>query len=231
MSLSTVTHQSATLPLAAPGYFALHSTGSHQRARLQQFIAERYQQAYSARITHFLPLLMSFEKASTALAALGLNSADNGPLFLETYLDTPIQQAIAERAQMPVERKRIIEIGNLVSLKPGSSRMLFLVMCSAVYQAGFHWMAFTATEQVSGLLKHLDYHPLLLNDANPERLGSAVAQWGSYYATQPKVLAGNIKTAMEIVAAKPALLTALIPYQQQIDQLAMQLRQQLRTLN
>ena len=50
------------------------------------------------------------------LAVLGYRAAEDGPLFLEDYLDGPIEVAAAERLAVDVNRSDIVEIGCLAAL-------------------------------------------------------------------------------------------------------------------
>lgn len=188
--------------------FELHSLRDHRRSSLETYIADCYYRVYHARIAEFLPLLMCLQANETSQAALGLRPGYCGPMYLENYLDSPVEQVLAEQARQPVLRDSIVEIGNLVSTMPGSSQLLFVVMTASLEAAGYRWMTFTATQQVNKLIKRLHYHPFFLGDASPSRLGANARQWGSYYEMQPRVLAGNLRDA--VLALRTHAETALL---------------------
>ena len=51
-------------------------------------------------------------------------------------------------------------------------------------------------------VRRLHLSPLSLGDADPLRMGEEVADWGSYYATHPKLMAGNLRTGHERLTSK-----------------------------
>jgi tetratricopeptide (TPR) repeat protein len=68
-----------------------------QRAALEGFIAARFQRAYGARLTHFLPHLLGLrDGAGEWQAAVGYADAAAGPLFLEQYLDAPVEELLEQ---------------------------------------------------------------------------------------------------------------------------------------
>ena len=81
------------------------------RAEIEQFIGEAFRQAYGAKLRRFKPCLMSLRDQDNKLvAACGCISAALEPLFLETYLDQPIEAALSERIGFPIDRNDIVEV-------------------------------------------------------------------------------------------------------------------------
>jgi hypothetical protein len=100
-------------PPLAVHRFALTAAGESGRAAVEAYIAQKFAETYGARIQSFLPQLLSLHNNGALGAALGLRRAGSGALFLEQYLDRPVQQLLAEAAGQPVARADIVEIGNL----------------------------------------------------------------------------------------------------------------------
>jgi hypothetical protein len=173
---------------------ALNTPASAQSAVLHDFIRHRYADTYQAQVSHFLPLLLASSTAQGFQGVLGLQPGMTGRFFVEQYLDSPIEQHISNATRQPVDRRRIIETGNLASLKGGSQR-LFIVLTELLFQAGFDWVCFTATPQVAALLSRLGFAPEVLGRADPARLPDQGLSWGSYYQHQPNVLAGDVRKA------------------------------------
>ncbi len=97
----------------------LHHTGSPERAQVEDYIAAVFARHYGARIRHFKPHLLAMHgEDGRILAALGLRSAASGPLFLETYLDLPVEQRLSAVCGQGVRRGDIVEVGNLASRHP-----------------------------------------------------------------------------------------------------------------
>lgn len=203
--------------------FSLHGPHSAQRAMLETFVQQKYHAAYAAEVSVFLPLLLQMSNNAQPQAALGLKPGACGGFFLEQYLNRPIEQEMAEHMGQPVSRSAIVEIGNLVSERAGSSPVLFVVMAAALEQAGYRWLAFTGTPQVKKLIQRLDSDPLVLNDADPQRLSEGCGQWGRYYDTHPQVMALDLRKAMAQVRLRPAIAALLDSRTAMIEQLAQQL--------
>ncbi len=167
--------------------------GDPARASLEAFIAHSFFDAYGATLTHFCHTLLGCRDANGQwIAALGYSLARNGPLFLEQYLDVPLELAIGARAGHPVSRAEIVEVGNLAAAQPGAARALIVSMTRLLHGQGLHWVAFTATASLLNSFTRLRLKPGVLADADPRRLPDA-APWGTYYNSQPQVMFGDIR--------------------------------------
>lgn len=224
MSLALSFLASASPPARGPSReFRLHAPHSAERAPLEQFIESTYQRVYGAQLTEFMPLLLEMRNGDACQAALGMRPATMAtPLFLETYLDQPIEQVIAGRVGRPVARGDVVEIGNLAAATRGASPLLFLITAAALEAARYRWLAFTATAQVEKLVTRLQYTPLLLSDVDPTRLGERVHSWGSYYATQPRVMCCPLPEALDASRTNPAIAATLAAHAPMIAALAQQ---------
>lgn len=203
----------------------LHSPSDSGRAAAEQLIRRVYRAAYAADIAEFLPLLLELQGRDSAVAVLGMRPARVGqPLFLEHYLDRPIEQEIAAHAGRPVARSDVVEIGNLAAAMPGVSAPLFLVMAAALAASDHRWLAFTATPQVERLVVRLNYAPLVLHTVDATRLGADAGCWGSYYATGPRVMGCDLAAALARGAELPRVQALLAAYAPAIEHIARQLR-------
>ncbi|WP_323847422.1 thermostable hemolysin [Microbulbifer magnicolonia] len=190
--------------------FAMSAAGDAGRSEVEAYIAARFADAYGARVRNFLPLLLSQRQGCSIHAALGMRRADSGPLFLEQYLDQPVEQLLATAGGRPVARTDIVEIGNLVSTSRGSSRLLFLMLAELFAAAGITWAIFTATPEVRSLLQKLTGNQLVLCMADGERLGADLADWGSYYETRPAVTAINVAEERAALLERPLIRPLLL---------------------
>jgi Thermostable hemolysin len=215
----TATHTPASLPAlavaaaqpcAVPGSAAiqLECHDSDGRKPLESCIAARYANRYGARIGSFLPCLLSLTVAGEPRAVAGLRLARQSGLFLEHYLDGPVEQAISRVFHTPVDRGQVVEIGNLASAAPGAATMLFGILAAVLQQAGVRWVACTATPQVRALLDKLRFPSQTIGAADPGVLGDRAGDWGSYYDCRPVVIAGDAEVAATAAAGNRAL-TAL----------------------
>lgn len=170
---------------------------SPRRVEAESFIRNVFARHYAARVTSFAPDLMLLEQAGRIAAAAGWRSAASGRLFLETYLDDPVQVRIGRLAGHPVARERIAEVGNLASITPGGGVRMILALAEHLDRLGYAWVVFTATQELIGIFTKLGLPPLVLGVADPSRLGEGASDWGRYYDSRPVVVAGRIRLALE----------------------------------
>jgi hypothetical protein len=171
--------------------------GSPRRDVAESFIADVFLRHYGAEVTAFAPNLMLLEQHERIIAAAGWRPAGNGTLFLERYLDAPVEQALELLAGQPVGRERIVEVGNLAAEMSGGSIQVILTLAGHLDKLGYDWVVFTATSELAGIFARLGLPPLALAPADPARLGAEAAAWGSYYDSAPVVVAGRIRLALE----------------------------------
>lgn len=182
----------------SPALEAVHaSPTSCDRARIEAFIRQRFFDKYQAQIPSIAPNLLWLHRGGQTVAATGWRSADHEALFLESYLSQPIEQALARLSGRPVQRQRIVEVGHLVAAKPGGSVHVICTLARHLDPLGYEWVVFTATRELLGIFARLGLPLMALAAADPARLGDAAQAWGCYYDTQPVVVAGRIRQALE----------------------------------
>lgn len=170
---------------------------SLRRSEVEAFIRNVFARHYGAKVASFAPNLMLLEQQGQIVAATGWRSAKSNTLFLEHYLDTPIEDAMAQLANQCVKRERIVEVGNLAAEKAGGSLHVILSLASHLDRLGYEWVVFTATQELIGIFARLGLPLLALAKADPTRLGDQAQEWGSYYDTEPIIVAGRIRLAIE----------------------------------
>lgn len=183
------------------------------RGQAERFIADKYRQAYAAELHNFLPIILRISQADATVGALGLQPGHYRPLFLEQYLDAPIEHHVAAISRQPVDRSSLVEVGNLVVARNGYGPLLLVTMAMSLAAAGYQWMVFTVTEQVERLLKRLGFNPHHLAFADPDRLTADEGSWGTYYANNPRVMVGNLARAETIIGGNPQLGSLALQYQ------------------
>jgi hypothetical protein len=126
------------------------------------------------------------------LGALGFRCAADEPLFLEQYLDAPVEEAVSGVYGMPAAREGIIEIGSLASEGDGASIFLITALMAYLQQQGFRHVTFTATSYLYKYFRVIGVDPCVIAAADQSRLSDGGASWGSYYDAQPRVIAGDV---------------------------------------
>lgn len=164
-----------------------------ERGAIETFIRQRFEESYGARLTHFMPRLFSIcEPGGAIIAGFGLREASE-PLFLEHYLDQPIEARMVEVLAQPIQRAQIVEVGQFAGLQSGAARTMIRALTAHLFAEGFRWVSFTGTTALRNAFRRLHLQPVELARANITRLSAQERwQWGSYYDNDPRVLCGNI---------------------------------------
>ncbi|MFZ5491073.1 MAG: thermostable hemolysin [Pseudomonadota bacterium] len=194
----------AELPPAAAFDVRLHGCDADRDA-VEAYIARRYARCHGAHIDVFMPQLLVAGQGHRHAAAVGLRPAGPQPLFLEQYLDGPVEAALAAGLRQPVERAQAVEIGNLAVSNRLAGQLLITLLIEALRGAGFRWLVFTATRPVRALVQGLGFPLETLAAADPARLGVARAAWGRYYEAEPRVMAGDLAAGVAHIRAEPSL--------------------------
>jgi N-acetylglutamate synthase-like GNAT family acetyltransferase len=138
------------------------------------------------------------------LAACGLRGAGDNALFLERYLDRPIEDGIGATGMRDVDRADIVEVGNLAVRTPYTARHLIATLTEYLLAGEAEWSVFTAVPALRNAFARLGVPFLRLGvariEALPERDRSA---WGRYYDKVPEVLAVRVRDAAYALLTRP----------------------------
>jgi hypothetical protein len=162
-----------------------------ERQELEQFIRNVFHRAYGANIKQFMPQLMSLRDGTgNLLAVCGLRNAGDDDLFLESYLDAPVEAAISDRIRNEVAREDIVEIGNLAVAEPGVVRQLLASVSAYLHRTNTQWAVFTAIPVLRNSMLKLNMPLEMLASADISKIEVAERpNWGSYYDKNPQVMA------------------------------------------
>jgi hypothetical protein len=204
--------------------FACYASGSPGRVALESYVGQQFLRAYDARVTEFLPDLLSMECQGSFSAAAGIRPARDAELFVERYLDDPVQDVLSELIGSRLSRYGIVEIGNLAATHRGATLLFFVIQAAILSAARYDWAIFAATRQVRKIVDKLQFVTFDLGTADPARLGPEAASWGSYYDTDPRVVVADVAATMQNLrrSALPAAVMAF--FAKSIDDVALSLR-------
>ena len=172
---------------------SLYRVDDPRRNELEQFVGDVFASKHGARVCSFMPALLAMRNdAGLVCSVAGFRCAADQPLFLERYLDEPVERAIASSSKQEIARSQIVEVGNLAGVNCRSAMRLVLDLPRILLERGHRWMVFTATDTLRELLAN--YHaPLLdLAPATAARARSTGDEWGRYYDSHPRVMAGYL---------------------------------------
>lgn len=128
---------------------------------------------------------------SSDRGSLGFRRAAHEPLFVEHYLDAPIELKVSDALGRQVNRDVIVEIGNFAA--GNAMAMIDLWGHAANDLGGANEVAVaTLTAPLRRMLERVGVPLVELGRARAECLGAAAATWGSYYEQDPRVFAGVI---------------------------------------
>jgi hypothetical protein len=148
-----------------------------------------------------MPVLMRLHDGSgNLLGALGLRSARDEALFLERYLDRPVEQALAAGFNTPVDRSAVTEVGNLAVAAPGGGRWLITALTAYLFAARGTWVVFTIGPVLYNAFRRMGLELVDLGPAEPDELSaSEQACWGRYYEQKPRVMAGRVEHGYRVL--------------------------------
>ncbi|GAA4332206.1 thermostable hemolysin [Variovorax defluvii] len=183
----------------------LHPPHDPRRREVEAFVRHIYASRYGAHVQDFAPVLVSLRDPDGHIAAAaGYRPAAQMPLFLERYLDAPVESLLASHGHAQPPRECIVEIGHLAASRAGEGRRLFFQLGPHLAAQRFRWVVGTATEELRHLLLRIGIAPLVLGQADPAALGEEAGHWGSYYDHRPLVLAGQLRQALRHLARSAA---------------------------
>jgi len=158
---------------------------------VQALIKPKYREVLGARLSPSFETFMHVGSRAANGAALGYQRAGSEPLFLERYLDCPIEAAVTAALGREVERSAIVEIGNFAAVDAMAMVALWGAAANDLGERSEVAVA-TLTAPLRGMFARIGVplHPLAA--ARPERMGSGAQDWGRYYELDPQVCAGVI---------------------------------------
>lgn len=208
-------------PCSKKANLHLYLPTSEGRQSVENLIAAGYHKKYGARISDFMPILLSLQTQDRIAAIVGMRSAAGSALFLEAYLDHPLLQTLTRCGLPDVSRTEVVEIGNLVSIRSGSSFLLFLVLTKMLFISDYKIAVFTATSEVANLLTKLQLPISPICKAEHSRLipnltDKPQADWGSYYTAKPWVFAIDGRLAIKSLTSQSMLAKWVATYDTEI---------------
>jgi len=187
---------------STPGEAGVIGLDHPQRKKVETFIARQFLEVHGAHLSVFMPQLLAlFDDQGAVRAAVGIRDAGVERLFLEYYLDTSVEQAIADKAEPAgtvAVREQIVEIGNLASIDRCASRALFNLLARRLSSEDFQWAVFTGCSSLHRMFAILGLETVGLGRALQSRLPLDQQTWGGYYEDNPQVVAGRVGPGLRV---------------------------------
>ena len=171
------------------------------RQEAEHFVQERFRRTHGASIHTFMPsLLVVADEAARILGVAGCRRASDERLYLERYIDRPIEELLATATGARIQRHQIVEIGNFACRDPRVARKFMSMLSPYLLGQEYSWITFTATISIRRILRHLGARCVDLGPANGACARGGADEWGRYYANDPRVMAGYLPLARRIPA-------------------------------
>lgn len=177
---------------------ALHSDHA-DFSSVTDFVHESFKRSYGADVQKFMPNFIRVnDKSGSLKAVVGYREAAQGQLYLEKYMDEPIEAAISRYLGESIKRSEIVEVGNMAEVKPGDARMAIIGATSYLHTAGYRWVVFTGVTRLRNAFRRLGLNPKELMEVDEYRLPDLERQsWGTYFNGDPVVCFGSIREGYE----------------------------------
>ena len=166
-----------------------------EREEVIDYVRQTFRRVYNADPISFMPHFIRVrDHKYNYKAVIGYRDAEFQRLYLEAYLDEPIEAAISRHVGHPVERASIVEVGNLAEAAAGDARLAIIAATAFLHSAGYRWVVFTGVARLRNAFRRLGLEPRELVVADDSRLPEDERRaWGSFYAGKPVVCFGEIK--------------------------------------
>ncbi len=192
------------MPAARPGatipVWSFGHAGAYERPAAEAFIRHGFRYAYDCRLGQLMPELMVLRRGTEIAAACGLRPAAGGDLFLEIYLNHPVESVLRRAAGVALARRDVTEVGNLVIARPGYARRLIVHLAACLHARGCKWVVFSAVPALRNNFLRFGIPLVTLGPASADRLSADErATWGNYYDHSPVVTAVDVAAAFHAV--------------------------------
>lgn len=164
-----------------------------------ELVRRRFQETHGAQVNPAYGQILHVSRNGAAQAALGYRRAGSEALFLERYLDCPIEDCLSAALGRPIRRDSVIEIGNLAA---DDAFAMVSLWGSAANDLGAacEVAVATLTAPLRSMFARMSVPLHVLARATAERVHEPAA-WGRYYDSDPRVCAGAITEAQRAIAS------------------------------
>ena len=203
---SSLAQVTSRRPLGSLLHLGVAGSDASDRAELEAFVGAAFKRGHDATVTSFMPTLLSFrDRAGDLRGVVGLRGATPQPLYLEQYLEKPVEAAIAAATGQPVRREQVVEVGNLAGANCRAAMRMVALLPGYLLSRDYRWIVFTATSTVRGILESFGAPLVELARADGARVAGSPDLWGRYYEKDPRVLAGYLPASRRIPGFSGAL--------------------------
>lgn len=159
------------------------------------FARQTYEARLACTLQQFYPAYLVYQEGEAIRAVVGHRSAGIEPLFVEHYLDAPVEQHLV------AARDTIVELGCFAAENRLAAFNLMAGSARYLDEQGYTYVVCAANRAIRQCLKKLGIEIQVLGDVDPARVPGGGAAWGNYYEGDPQVLGGSIKAGVKAINA------------------------------
>jgi hypothetical protein len=173
--------------------------GDEARPELEDVVRAAFAAQHGADLHHFMPNLLGVRRRTGRICGVvGFRGAEEEPLFLERYLDRPVEESIAAACGTPVDRRDVVEVGNLAGGHCRGTMKLVAELPHFLLERGRSWIVFTATDTLRSLLARFGAPLVELAPAREAAVAGTGDSWGRYYQRDPRVVVGYLPDGVRL---------------------------------
>ena len=177
---------------AAGGQFQIAPRHTARYEILKARIRGGFGSHFNACISGFMPDLAAYRHVGGSGGVIGIRGAGGEKLFLESYLDQPVEDVIALVSDAPVHRRHVVEVGQFVIDERAAVGDFFRDLVPFLRSLGYEWVCFTGTRRIRTLLASIGFAGFSIACASRERITDTTDDWGTYYEHEPEVILGKL---------------------------------------
>ncbi len=177
---------------SAGGMFEIVDRNSVLRMVLEARIRSGFGTHFRACVAEYMPRFAYYQHLHGGTGVIGMRDASEESLYLESYLDSPVDEVIQRAADCAVSRAQIVEVGQFVVDDRGIVQDFFEDLVPFLASQGFEWVCFTGTDRIRAVLNRVGFSGLPVAAANQELVRNKPDRWGTYYEHDPVVIIGKL---------------------------------------
>lgn len=170
--------------------------GDSQYEQVCQFARQAYEKRLSCELEHYYPAYLVYGNSQEIYAVVGMRCAIDEPLFIEHYLDKPIEQLLDGGR---TDRADIVELGCFAANDTRSAFHLMAGSAAYLQSKGFGYVVCAANRSIQRCLSKLNIPVDILGNVDPSRVPGGADAWGNYYEGDPRIMAGSIHAGCEAI--------------------------------
>ena len=170
------------------------------RPIVERFAHRAYNDTYGANIKSYSnEFLTLYSRDKGVLSCLGINDTSIKPLFLEQYLDGPVEVLLEKITGKRVNRESIVEVGTLAVTSQGMCRLMMSALAGLMAGRGKSYLVFTAVRTIRNTLRRLGVPFTIISKASKTKLTNSTNDWGRYYKSDPEVIVVDLNVSWGLV--------------------------------